>query len=173
MKILLIMPLSYGYYKAIKDVLVARGDEVSFIPDFDESYFKRLLRKFKSIKDVQNKYIQSEINKLADATYDVVLLIRGYCYNYSTVEWIKAKYNRARFVLYQWDPLSISKFDVKALPMFDKLFSFDKSDSIKYSMTYMPLFFSKITPPIRVCRRQQLHPMISPLLGQAIRSDCM
>ena len=91
MKILLIMPLSYGYYKEIMNIFVNRGDDVSFIPDFDESYFKKIIRKIKSIDFLQNKYIQNAINKLANADFDVILLIRGYFYSASTIKWIKEK----------------------------------------------------------------------------------
>ena len=146
MKILLIMPLSYGYYKEIMNIFVNRGDDVSFIPDFDESYFKRIIRKIKSIDFLQNKYIQNAINKLANADFDVILLIRGYFYSASTIKWIKEKYHNSKFVMYQWDPLSVSKFDLNALGLCDSLFSFDRNDCIKFGMIYLPLFFSKLPP---------------------------
>ena len=66
MKVLLIMPLSYGYYNSIIDVLLKRGDQVCFIPDFDENIIKRFIRKFFSISSLQNYYIRRKIGKLKD-----------------------------------------------------------------------------------------------------------
>lgn len=141
MKVLLIMPLSYGYCDAIISVLKERGDSVFFIPDFDESLIKRLLRKFVSIGFIQNYYIRRKINKIKDDNFDAVLLVRGYCYSFSTINWIKESFIKSKFVLYQWDPISISKFDESAFSLFDRIFSFDKSDCNKYGMNYLPLFF--------------------------------
>lgn len=149
MNVLLIMPLSYGYNKVIINTLVNRGDSVQFIPDFDESFAKRAIRKFTSIDAIQNHYIRRKITSLKIASFDVILLIRGYCYNFSTIKWMKNRLKGAMLVMYQWDPLSVSRFDKKALGLCDKLFSFDKADSKKYGMTYMPLFFTQI--PFNQC----------------------
>ena len=144
MRILLIMPLSYGYYKTIIKVLTDRGDNVSFIPDFDESILKRLLRKLISIKSMQNQYIQNEISKFRGVDFDKIIIIRGYYFSQSTIVLMKNLYCNSEFILYQWDPLSISNFDQKALKEFDRLYSFDRMDCKKYNMSYLPLFYSSL-----------------------------
>lgn len=143
MKVLLIMPLSYGYYNSIIDVLLKRGDQVCFIPDFDENIIKRFIRKFFSISSLQNYYIRRKIGKLKD-DFDVIVLIRGYCFSLATILWLNNKFKNSKFVLYQWDPLSVSLFDAKSLKFFDKLFSFDKSDCMKFGMNYLPLFYKSL-----------------------------
>lgn len=140
------MPLSYGYYKAITEALTKRGDDVSFIPDFDESIAKRALRKLISIEAIQNKYIRNAIRNLIETHFDIIVIIRGYWYNSSTIEWMKNRYSHAKIIMYQWDPLSISKFDKNALGMCDMLFSFDKKDCNEYAMKYLPLFYKKLPP---------------------------
>lgn len=111
MNILLIMPLSYGYYKSIIKDLRSKGHSVTFVPDFDESFSKRALRKFCSINKFQKYYIKKEVNKLGllDDEVHLVLLIRGYSFSQEVILWLKRKYQNARMVMYQWDPVSVSK----------------------------------------------------------------
>lgn len=143
MNILLVMPLSYGYHKTIVETLTAKGDTVRFIPDFDESTAKRVYRKFFSINGWQNKYIREQLRKIDGQKFDLIVVVRGYGYDYDTILMMKNSNPQARMVLYQWDPLSVSRFDERALKLFDRLFSFDKKDCGIYGMEYFPLFFKK------------------------------
>ena len=96
------------------------------------------------IKKIQNRYIRHQINLLKNNKFDKIIIIRGYAYDYEQINYIKNKYKNAFMVMYQWDPMSISMFDSKAIPLFDKCYSFDKTDCIKFvSFEYLPLFYKK------------------------------
>ena len=143
MNILLVMPLSYGYYKTIAETIKSKGDTVCFIPDFDESTSKRVYRKFFSINAWQNKYFRKQWERIGNQRFDLVVVVRGYGYDYDTILMLKNSNPEAEFVMYQWDPLSVSRFDERALKLFDWVFSFDKKDCGIYGMEYFPLFFKK------------------------------
>lgn len=131
------------------DIITAyenNGYKVVFIPDFDESIHKRIIRKYsdKAIKKLQEHYLRIRISKIEITEFEKILIIRGYAFSESLVSYIKAKFQESLLFLYQWDPLSISKFDVKALKYFDKCYSFDRNDCKQYKLlSYLPLFYKK------------------------------
>lgn len=143
MKILLIAPTAYNYYIDISETLKDMGHSVHFVPDFVPSFMNRSFRflSLSLISFFQNRYICNVIKKLP-SDFDCIFLIRGYAFNEHSIKILKDKYNDARLILYQWDPLSVSHFSSHALKYFDKCFTFDYSDSTTYSIfTQKPLFF--------------------------------
>ena len=144
MKILLIAPTSYKYYQRITSVIQSKGDIVDYLPDFKPTFFNRIVRylSYRLIVRIQNHYIVKNTGN-CNRDYDIVFIIRGYAFQKKTIDILKKHFHKAKFVLYQWDPVSVSKFDLSSLDLFDKCFTFDCKDAAAYPeyFTYKPLFF--------------------------------
>lgn len=121
--------------------------------DYEVDYFcevppNNLIYRFYSRMKNKNKF--QEINRLhvveiansCGAYYDLVFVIKCENMTIDTLEIIKSKNPKAKFVLYLWDSVErISNIESK-FEYFDKVFSFDRLDCIANgNLIFNPLFF--------------------------------
>ena len=145
-KILLIMPLFFGYEKEIRETLEANGAEVHLVfENMNEiSFWYRLVYVYFSSKKeaIMNKYYEKAICDI-DADIDVVLVIRGDSVTEQTMQLLKNRFKKAFFSMYQWDSVANNENAKNIAKHFDKVQTFDMIDAEQYGWKYRPLFYIK------------------------------
>ena len=148
MKILFIAPPFYGYHGKIKNQLIEAGNSVQYIADLaDEGTSYRLYKYIKVYRNIRQYLFKHRImKKVITNNYDILFVIRGRLISNTLLEDLakNSKYSSIYKIMYQWD--AVRRFNY--LPMvkhFDSIVTFDKTDSIKYNLDYLPLF--SIIPP--------------------------
>ncbi len=145
-RILYISPKFFGYENKIKQELEDLGAIVDFFDDrpsndFITKVFIRL--KLKSlIKKKIDKYYENIYSYILDKKYDFVFVVSPETLSFKELTKIKELQTNAQFILYMWDSFE-NKNSFNTIKLFDKIFSFDSRDVEKYSLHFLPLFYSK------------------------------
>lgn len=140
--ILLIAPNYYDYHEIICKSLTDKGNTVDFIADKNSGIKYILASKSTFLfKIYKNKYKKEILAALNTKSYDLLIVIGGKTLDYDLWKEILEPFTFKK-VLYQWD--SLSNFNYQSLiPLFDKVMTFDRKDSEKLNIPYLPLFFKK------------------------------
>jgi hypothetical protein len=144
-KILFFSASFFGYQNEIKNKLALMGAHVDFYDERPKNtfLFKSLSRVDKRIVKIPiEKYYRDIITKTKDVDYDYVFFLKAELITLKVLKELKSHQEKAKFILYLWD--SIADYgSVKDLhPIFDKILSFDFSDTKKYSfLSFRPLFY--------------------------------
>lgn len=148
-KILFIASSYFGYYQNILEELKTMGFEVDYFSDrpTQNNVFKALSRVNPNIvKKTVEKYFENILEKIKDKKYDYVFFIRGmsYCFNHYMMERLIKSQPQATFLSYQWDSV-INLKDVENFWLyFDRSYSFDRIDTLKYpELKFLPLFYDR------------------------------
>ncbi len=140
-KVLFICPRYFNYHTLIRDTLKDVGYEVDLISYKTDSLMALVLSKI-GIRNLFNGYFKKIFNKIRRNKYDILFVVKGDVL--SIVEWEKifSHIDIPNKYMYQWD--SIRNIDYrKLIPLFDKVFSFDRLDCNEYnSIHYLPLFYN-------------------------------
>ncbi len=147
-KILFIGTGFYDYDQVIVSELELLGYKVDYyceIPKYNQIiqvFGKRFI--FKEIKNKLNKKQNKKIVNQCGTNYFLVLIIKCSILTVESIIAIKSKNPTSRFLLYLWDSvINIPGLESK-LVLFDRIFSFDKNDCLKYKeFVFLPLFFRK------------------------------
>lgn len=144
-KILLITPEFFQYYKYISDELCRQGCFVERFRDIPgtSTLVRGLSRLNKSfIKPATQKHLDKIIAKSKECQFDTVILIYGMTFSFSPqmIKKLKDALPCASFVLYLWDSVKNLPGSSDIIPLFDKVFSFDKGDC-KNGISFLPLFY--------------------------------
>ena len=146
MRILLIMPTFYGYYKKICNILEKSGNKVYFFPDeISLSFTDRVRRRFSLnfLRKRYESYIMSIPEKIENTEINkVVVIFAGRYMEPKNVEFLRNKYDKAEFVYYTWDSIKNFPQIESIYKLFDRSYSFDKQDCKEYGMEFLPLFYS-------------------------------
>ncbi|MGD0756528.1 MAG: hypothetical protein ABR927_15860 [Bacteroidales bacterium] len=149
-RVLLITPEFYGIEKSIKSVLEQSGYEVSWFEnkilpfDYHGSKSKfRLLRKIYFLLFLpQFWYLRKELKKFEDIKFDILFAVNAHVVSPYLFRKLKSKNPGLHSVLYLWDSFSMYNW-TKELKLFNKVYTFDAADSIKYQIDYKPNFYIK------------------------------
>ena len=145
-KILYIGVSTFNYEKEIKAGLERLGASVDY---FDErpanDFWTKVFLRLKLKKIIQSK-VDSHYAKIMikskDIHYDYVFIIKLETIDKRILERLQNNQKGASFILYLWDSIQNYKGKELLLPYFDKAFSFDNSDTKKYSaLHFLPLFY--------------------------------
>ena len=145
-KILYIGVSTFNYEQEIKLGLERLGASVDYYDerpanDFLTKVFLRLNLKT-LIHSKIDKHYSNILNKSKNIKYDYVFIIKLETIDKNILEHLKENQKNATFILYLWDSIQNYKGKEKLLPLFDKAFSFDKTDTIKYNtLNFLPLFY--------------------------------
>jgi len=145
-KILYIGVSTFNYEKEIKLGLENLGATVDYYDerpanDFLTKVFLRLNLK-SLIQSKINKYYSEVLHKTKNIDYDYVFIIKLETIDKKILKKLKDTQKDATFILYLWDSIQNYKGKERLLPFFDKAFSFDKTDTIKYNeLSFLPLFY--------------------------------
>lgn len=148
MKILLIAPSTYGFFSHIINSISSLDINVNYFDEhaiIKKGLITRVFYKlpFKFLTHYHNKYI-SKILDRASSDYDLVIVIRGEFISPESIISMKRKFNKARFVMYQWDFEANLPLLHSQIPYFDVIYSFDKADCETFGFKHKALFFNTL-----------------------------
>lgn len=144
-KILFFSASFFGYQNEIKNKLVNLGAEVDFYDERPKNTFlyKALIRIDKRIIKRQiEEYYTEIIKETAHKEYDYVFFLKAEVITFKTLEELRNKQPKAKFILYLWDSIKNCESVEGLFPLFDNIFSFDRKDVEKNKfMHFRPLFY--------------------------------
>jgi hypothetical protein len=154
LRVLLITPEFYGIEKRIKSVLEESGYEVIWFENktlpLDYHSTSSKLKFFRRIYFFlffpHVRYIRQELKKIENERFDILFSINGNIICPYLLRRLKGKNPGIFSVLYLWDSISMYSW-TKIFKYFDKVYSFDQSDSEKYGLDYRPNFFMRSNSP--------------------------
>ena len=149
-RLLLIAPMFFDYYKEIMNEAESLGMQVDYVCDApsNSNWSKAIGRVNKKFILLQTKkYFENKVKpQLTDKDYDYVLVVAAMSFALTAdmVRYLREKFAKAKFVIYQWDSEKNLKMAVGVHKYFDAFYSFDTDDcknSPKY--TLLPLFYTR------------------------------
>lgn len=130
----------FGYPSEIIKELNSLGAEVDFFPIFKPGNKIKIIRRLsKRLAFIETKRYFNNLLKI-EKEYDFVFFITVHWVPVTIMHKIKNKFNRSKFILYNWDSLKTHDY-LPYLDFFDSKLSFDKKDCEKHHLNYLPLFF--------------------------------
>ncbi|SDX50577.1 hypothetical protein SAMN04515617_104166 [Collimonas sp. OK242] len=146
-RVLFIAPRFFGYEKEIQSELKAAGCVVDWHDDrpSSTSLMKAMIRfRPELVTKIINDYFDGIIKQAAAVAYDVVFVIKGEALPVGKIQALKQVLPQARFLYYTWDSLRNFKNSHEKLLYFDKVYSFDRFDSVDNEhIRHLPLFYSR------------------------------
>lgn len=151
-KLLLIAPVFFGYYKDMIKEASDMGYDVDYICDApsNSNFLKALGRLNNKLISISvTKYFKNKVlPQIQSQKYDNVLVVGGMTFAFTPdmVKKIRKLQDKAVFSLYQWDSERNLPYAVNIHKYFDKIFTFDRQDSIRNSAvyTFLPLFYNRV-----------------------------
>jgi len=147
-RILFFSPNFLGYDAIIKDELERRGAIVSLYDErpSSNSIVKALIRvNPRLLEALSRKYFSRIITENKNQDFDYIFIIKGEAISSKTIRMMKFFFNNSELLFYSWDSLKNVKFTDTKINLFDKVFSFDRSDCKNYpNVKYLPLFFAPV-----------------------------
>lgn len=143
-KILFLLTYTFGYETHIKNAMEAMGAEVdSFNERPDDGFMTKALLRInrKLIAKKVNDYHREIIEETREKEYDYVFFEKCQSFSRKSITRLKELHPQAKFILYLWDSFVCNKNPLSVLDLFDKVMTFDRKDSIDYSIPLLPLFY--------------------------------
>ncbi len=143
-KILFLSASFFGYENAIAKRLRELGAEVDFYNErpSDSVFSKGIIRvKSNLYQNKINNYYQKILQKTENRNYDFFLLIKGETIPFFFLEIFKQRNPEAVSIFYSYDAVSEYPKFLKLYSWFDKNFTFEPKDALKYNLHFRPLFF--------------------------------
>jgi len=151
------MPDFFDYPKMIIEELQSRGYNVDYICNESDEYRQtigrkrniiyRIVRKIfpvmqkidiQQAENVAHVLYTKQISTLKDK-YNYVICIKGDMFPETQYSVLRNKYHSAKFIIYQWDDLSLL-IKTKQSKWFDKKISYNIEDCKKNGFQYLPMF---------------------------------
>jgi len=135
-------PSFFGYDKRLANAIRNEGYEVDLYDERPNNGFiaKVCIRySVRMYRPITKGYYQQIIQKLGNASYDYVLVVKGEAVSEDIVGLLRETYPAAKFILYLWDSVVNIPDCVKRISLFDKVLTFDSNDARKYGLQYLPL----------------------------------
>lgn len=145
--ILLLCENFYDYDKVIKEELYKLGANFVFLKNIN--YFNSL-REFpkcniyKCLKGELGRKLWTKklINEIRNYKFDIFLCIETVCFVKKFMHQLKLMNPNIKMILFLWDTYETQQGAYKDYRfLFDKVFTFDKDDAIRYNMEYYPDFY--------------------------------
>ena len=148
MNIFLLAPEYLGLYKPILDELVKQRHSVKFFPDYG-SLKKEYKWAFRMLYKIRFLTLNPQIvywKKIIKAyhlknRYDIFICINGISFHPYLLSVLKSENPNMKTILYCWDSEKWQPLLWKS-SFFDKTFTFDYSDSINWSVNFLPFYWS-------------------------------
>jgi hypothetical protein len=147
-RILLIVPDFYGIEYKIKTALEAAGNEVILIENKSQTLdyhgtrakCKFLRRAYFYLFSPGVKYLRREFKKIQDLRFDILFSINCFVISPYIFKKLKKTNHNIYSVLYLWDSFSMYDWE-REVRLFDKAYTFDRTDSLRYNIEYKPNFY--------------------------------
>lgn len=144
-KILFIGSGFYFYDNSIVRELENLDASVEYVVEFKVTNglkIKRVISKGGYEKDAITKRENELLDLYKDELVDYVFVIRGHYLSPDFYDKLRKIQKKAVFILYLWDSISTTRDFFIKRKFFDKILSFDRSDSLKYPyLIFRPLFY--------------------------------
>lgn len=136
----------FGYQTDIQSCLESLGAEVDYYDERPANSFivKALIRINRNLlSHYIERYYSKIIVETANNHYDYIFFIKGEAISYKNLQILKEAHPEAKLIIYHWDSIANNHNAVNHIPIFDKVFSFDKPDCERFNLTFLPLFYTK------------------------------
>lgn len=136
----------YDYEESIVNRLREHGAYVATFVDQPEiiraGVFAGFFRRAEFFANWQAQRHQEKIlESCKDKVFDKVLVIKGASLTAGFLQELRKQQPAAEFILYQWDSLARLPGIFEKLPLFDRVLSFDRIDTVQHSnIQFRPLF---------------------------------
>lgn len=143
-KILFLTANFFNYEVAIIKRLKELGAEVDFFNErpSDSVFTKGIIRVKSSLYETKiRSYYQKILHKINNKNYDFFLLIKGETIPHFFLEEFAEKNPNATKIFYSYDAADEYPKFLKLYPYFDKNFTFEPKDAVKFNLHFRPLFF--------------------------------
>ena len=145
-RILLICPKFFNYHKEIIYALEQMGAYVDY---FDErpsntAVGKALLRINKRL--IEHKivsYYKTIVETISknEYRYDYILIVKAEAIPKDVINRLRELNPGSKIIIELWDSISNNSQAAEKIDLVDKVFSFDRSDCLRYNMKFRPLFY--------------------------------
>lgn len=147
-KILLLAPKFYNYETEIKTAMIEKGALVDVVYSEPSPLFTTLVEACSKIgisRDLFYSFFRKKLKNQIRIKYDYIIVIDGWLINKTFSEYLKHNVLEpsGRMFLYYWDCLGTNEKDYSRWDCYDKVYTFDRVDHIKYKgkLQFMPLFY--------------------------------
>ncbi|GAA5095976.1 hypothetical protein GCM10023210_29290 [Chryseobacterium ginsengisoli] len=143
-KILFLSVSFFKYEKAIAKRLSEIGAEVDFYDErpSNSNLSKGIIRLNKGFYHLKiNNYYNHILDEIKGKKYDYFFLIKGEAIPTFFLEKIKENNPEMEMIYYNFDPLTEYPNLISNLKYFDKKFTFEYNDSVKFNIGFRPLFY--------------------------------
>ncbi|AZA88399.1 lipopolysaccharide biosynthesis protein [Chryseobacterium shandongense] len=143
-KILFLSVSFFNYEKAITKRLSELGADVDFYDErpSNSNFSKGIIRFNKRFYHLKIKeYYNRILDEIRGKKYDFFLLIKGEATPAFFLDKIKVSNPKMEMIYYNFDPLKEYPELISHLTYFDKKFTFEYNDSVKYNLNFRPLFY--------------------------------
>ena len=143
-KILFLSVSFFKYERAIAKRLTEIGAEIDFYDErpSNSNISKGIIRLNKNFYHLQiNKYYNQILSEIQGKKYDYFFLIKGEAIPTFFLEKIKENNPEMEMIYYNFDPLKEYPNLISNLKYFDKKFTFEYNDSVKFNLNFRPLFY--------------------------------
>lgn len=135
-----------GYSKNIIQKMNELGYEVDYFNDKPNDGFicKTMGRyKIKFYEKILTQYYCEIIDKTKGKQYDYLLMIRGEYATEEALEKYNSYFEHTKKILYMWDSVENCKGIAKKWKYFDRVYTFDRMDYMRYQdkIEFLPLFY--------------------------------
>lgn len=135
----------FNYENLIKEEIVAMGATVDLYDERPSNsfYSKAIIRLKRSLYQVNiDKHYKNIIKKVQNKKYDYFLLIKGEVVPVFFLEFLRKENPEIVFIYYTYDSFRNNPNGLSILSYFDRKFTFDREDAIKYNLSFRPLFYA-------------------------------
>jgi hypothetical protein len=142
--ILLISVQFFGYEKRIIEQLQTFGAQVTY---FDErpsnsNFTKGIIRLRRNLYQKKiDRHYKNILSQTQHYKIDFLFVIRGEVVPKFFIEAFKEKHTSCHLIFYTWDSFRNHDNAVQLLPYFDRIFTFDYADALRYTIGFRPLFY--------------------------------
>lgn len=146
--IILISPRYFNYETEIKEALEKKGAYVHYINDrikdstLNKAQFRLNLQGKRGRKRVLMYFDEHLKQATNEREIDYLIAIIPEGFSKEIIEYYKAKLKNTIFILYMWDSIENRPYILDTLSLYDRTYTFDKNNSVKYNLTFRPLFYT-------------------------------
>lgn len=143
-KILFLSVRTFNLEVEIKNKLEELGAEVTYYDErpANNNFIKGIIRLRRSLvqKRIDDYYKKILLDE-AKIQFDYLFVNRGEIVPAFFLEELKKTKPKCQFIFYTWDSFTNHSHPITILKYFDRKFTFDSYDSVKYKVNFRPLFF--------------------------------
>jgi len=144
-KVLLISPEFFYYQIIFKKGIEELGFDCDWFSDRPSSNFatKAALRVMPFLlRGRSDKYLSDILEQTKDIEYKYIMIVMGEVLTEGFLQKLRERYSNSKFIYIFWDSIVNFNMGLKFTKYFDKVYTTDRGDSIKYGYNFIPLFYN-------------------------------